>query len=114
MMLIHNNDRTIAMDGSSRAPSLAHPSGIYEGDRTIGYRATTVPSTPATLAYVHERYGKLSWNQILEPAIHYAQNGYHLSDLQAKLLLREFENFEKIESRSGIHYFMKNGQPLSK
>ena len=36
MMLIHDSGRNFAVDGSSRAPSLAHPSGIYEGDSTIG------------------------------------------------------------------------------
>ena len=49
MMLISHEDQVIAVDGSSRAPSLAHVSAVYKRDRSTGYRATTVPSTPATL-----------------------------------------------------------------
>ena len=49
MMLIHDGKKTIAIDGSSRAPSLAHVKALYKADRSAGYRATTVPSTLATL-----------------------------------------------------------------
>ena len=111
MMLIHHNGRNIAVDGSSRAPSLAHPSGIYEGDRSIGYRAATVPSTPATLAYMLDRYGELTWQQVLEPAIELAEKGYAISALQSRLLEREKNNFEKVHSLSGARYFLKAGIP---
>ena len=111
MMLIHHDGRTFAVDGSSRAPSLAHPSGIYEGDRSIGYRATTVPSTPATLAYVHDRYGQLSWKQILEPAIQYAVDGYEITALQSRLQKREKDKFLKVPSLSGVRYFLSDGGP---
>ncbi|MFC1569651.1 gamma-glutamyltransferase family protein [bacterium] len=109
MMLIHDSVRTIAIDGSSRAPSLAHSSGIYEEDRSLGYRATTVPSTPATLSYIQKRYGKLTWEQILEPSIHHAENGYSISELQSRLQKREKENFEKVPSQSGSRYFLNEG-----
>ncbi len=55
MMLIHIGKKTISIDGSSRAPSLAHVSAIYEEDKGLGYRATTVPSTLAVLGYVHKK-----------------------------------------------------------
>ncbi len=35
--------KTVAIDGSSRAPSLAHVSAVYEEDRRVGYRATLCP-----------------------------------------------------------------------
>jgi gamma-glutamyltranspeptidase/glutathione hydrolase len=111
MMLIAHEDGVMAIDGSSRAPSLAHTSAIYRRDRALGYRAATVPSTPATLAYVHKRYGKLAWPQVLEPAIHWAEAGYRISALQERLLDRERENFEKADSRSGVRYFFKDGRP---
>ncbi len=52
--------KTVAIDGSSRAPSLAHVSAVYEEDRRVGYRATTVPSTLAVLGYLQRRYGRLT------------------------------------------------------
>ncbi|MFA9409503.1 MAG: gamma-glutamyltransferase, partial [Candidatus Dadabacteria bacterium] len=113
MLLIYQGDCVIAIDGSSRAPSLAHPNAIYKGDREIGYRATTVPSTLATLGYVHKCYGKLKWNRVLEPAIKLAEEGYPISKLQVYLQQRELENFKKIPSESGVKYFLKDGKPYS-
>jgi gamma-glutamyltranspeptidase/glutathione hydrolase len=111
MMLIHIGGKVIAVDGSSRAPSLSHVSSIYRDDRSVGYRASTVPGTPATLWYVHTRYGTLPWRQICEPAVSIAREGYEITDLQHRLQKRERKNFRKVESRSGMHYFLNDGKP---
>jgi gamma-glutamyltranspeptidase/glutathione hydrolase len=111
MMLIGSGKEIIAIDGSSRAPSLAHASSVYENDKSSGYRATTVPSTPATLAYVHRKFGKLKWTEILKPVIDLAENGYEITELQAKLQIREWEKMKKVPSQSGIEYFFNNGKP---
>ncbi len=111
MMLINYGKKVIAVDGSSRAPSLAHVNAIYKEDRNWGYRASTVPSTPATLYYVQQRYGSMPWERIVKPAIHIAKEGYRITDLQNRLQERELKNFNKVESKSGSKYFLKNGQP---
>ena len=111
MMLLHNGKKTIAIDGSSRVPSLANVSAMYKNDRGVGYRATTVPSTPATLFYVQKRYGKISWQQVMEPAIQIAQSGYTITNLQSKLQEREVKNFAKVESGSGAKYFLNDDKP---
>ncbi len=111
MILISYKGRSRAIDGSSRAPSLAHVSAITEEDRAIGYRAATVPSTPATLAFAHKRYGKLRWQEVLEPAINLAEEGYPITRMQNQWQNREKPNFEKVHSGSGARYFLKNNQP---
>ncbi len=111
MLLISTNNKVLAIDGSSRAPSLAHVSAIYKGDRACGYRATTVPSTPATLWYVNKRYGNLPWKTIVRPAIRIAEDGYKITPLQHKLQKREMENFDKVPSQSGKKYFYNSGRP---
>ncbi len=111
MMLLYTGKKIIAIDGSSRAPSLAHVKAIYKTDRSAGYRATTVPSTLATLGYVHKVYGKLPWHRICEPAIRIATDGYKITDLQHRLLVRETDKFDSVESKSGKRYFFKNGLP---
>ena len=113
MMLFNTGDRIVAIDGSSRAPSLAHVKALYKLDRSLGYRATTVPSTPATLWYVQNRYGQLDWKQVIEPPIHFAEHGYPITELQSNLQLRELENFVKIESKSGMKYFLDEGKPFN-
>lgn len=111
MLLIGTNKKVLAIDGSSRAPSLAHVSAIYKDDRRCGYRAATVPSTPATLWYVNHCYGNLPWKTIMKPAIQIAEDGYAITPLQHKLQKRELENFDKVPSRSGKRYFFDSGRP---
>ncbi|MFP4548687.1 MAG: gamma-glutamyltransferase family protein [Fidelibacterota bacterium] len=113
MLLIGNEDQIIAIDGSSRAPSLAHASSIYKDDRSLGYRATTVPSTPATLWYTHNNYGRLKWEAILEPVIELAENGFPTTALQSRLQNRELKKFLRVPSQSGLRYFLKDGKPYN-
>lgn len=109
--LIHINGQTIAIDGSSRAPSLAH-SSVFEKHtrRFIGNKATTVPSTVATIGYLNEHYGVLDWQTIIKPAIRIAKKGYRITPLQNKSQADNLEKFFKVKSRSGAKYFLKDGQ----
>jgi gamma-glutamyltranspeptidase/glutathione hydrolase len=111
MILLGDGKKIISIDGSSRAPSLAHASAIYKDDRSIGYRATTVPSTLATMWYTHKTYGKLDWKKIIDPIIGLAEGGYPISALQEKLQIREADNFNRVDSGSGKKYFFNEGRP---
>ncbi|SFL31840.1 gamma-glutamyltranspeptidase / glutathione hydrolase [Nitrosomonas aestuarii] len=107
--MLHFQGKTVAIDGSSRVPSLAHLDQISDNKELIkGYRATTVPSTPAVLGYLHFRYGSLDWSEILEPAIQIASGGYAITPLQHQLQQRELKKFLGAPGRSGAHYFLKD------
>ena len=45
MMLVYTGKTVIAIDGSSRAPSLAHVNSIYKDDRSVGYRSQYASNT---------------------------------------------------------------------
>ena len=110
MAILHINGKTIALDGSSRSPSLAH-SSIYKKKRhrKVGYKSTTVPSTLALLGFIHERYGRLEWQKIVSPSIRIAKKGYKITQLQRDLQIRELDSFLSIKSKSGANYFLKDG-----
>lgn len=109
--ILHVKDKTIAIDGSSHVPSLAHISKFESGgERSKGYRATTVPTTVAVIGYLNFTYGKLDWKDIIQPAIRIASEGYRITELQHSLQKREKDNFLKIRSKSGAKYFLKNGK----
>src|SRR5262249_61032343 len=78
--------RTIAVDGESRAPEAVSRQTVSRTQQRVGHRASTVPTTPATLAYIQRRYGMLSLSRVLEPAIRLAEDGYPLTPLQARQL----------------------------
>lgn len=108
--VLHMDGRTVTIDGSSRAPSLAVKESFGYGERRNGYRATTVPSTVATYAWLSRTYGKLPWSEVVAPAARVAREGYRISELQSRLQARELGRFQKVSTRSGADYFLKDGQ----
>jgi len=111
MMLVHHraSGTTVAVDGSSRAPHRAviDTFANLSADRRRGHLATTVPSSPATYAHVLERYGRLSWATVIEPAIVLAEEGYEISLLQHRLARRERKH---LQTRSAGPLFLQDGR----
>ncbi len=109
MMLIHHAEsgRDIALDGSSRAPNRVNPGMLAKRKRRLGHTATTVPSTPAVLAYALDRYGSMSPREVLQPAIEYAEQGYPVSQLQHDLTLRELKRMQR---GTAAPLFLRNGR----
>jgi len=108
MMLVHivEPKRTFALDGSSRAPNRATPDTLSKTERRRGYKATTVPSTPAVLQYALESYGSLKLERVLEPAIRLAEEGVEVSLLQYLLTRRELKH---LRDRSAARFFLRDG-----
>src|SRR6266508_1968766 len=72
------------IDGHSHAPRLASELTITREQQQRGYRSCTIPSTPATLHYLHRKFGRLGWREVLAPAISIAEQGFPVTALQRK------------------------------
>jgi gamma-glutamyltranspeptidase/glutathione hydrolase len=48
-------------------------------EQRIGYKASAIPGTVAGLALAHQKFGKLKWAEVLEPARLLAKNGFPAS-----------------------------------
>lgn len=107
--LIHIKNRTFALDGSSRVPSLAHARLVTDAERGVGYKAATVPSTPAAFGWLHRAHGRLPWADVLAPSVRIARDGCRITARGHALQARELEHFLAVPSRSGARYFLKNG-----
>jgi gamma-glutamyltranspeptidase / glutathione hydrolase len=75
---------------------------------TVGYKASGVPGTVAGLVYAQSHFGKLTLQQDMAPAIHFATDGYVLSaeeaqNLHSKMLTR-FPASTHIFQRDGDFY----------
>lgn len=117
MLIRFRDGKTTAIDYREMAPAAANRD-VYldengklikgEGSSTVGYRAAGVPGTVAGLEMAFKKYGSknISWEQLIEPARRYAQNGYVLSNRLANLM-QNTKNLAKYEDSKKI--FLNNG-----
>jgi gamma-glutamyltranspeptidase/glutathione hydrolase len=109
MAMFYNAEtsKTIAFDGSSRAPHRVPPGELRKKELLRGHKATTVPSTPAVLAYLLKTYGTMSLSDVLKPVINLAEKGYKVTELKHALMQRELKH---LKAGTASKFFLKNGR----
>ena len=71
------SDRSnLAFNGSGEAPHSATANEFPNGIDLHGFRAATVPGLVSTWFAIHEEFGLLPIQELLVPAIEYAENGF--------------------------------------
>ena len=65
----------------------------YEGIPYYGALSVSVPGAVAGWIALHDKFGNLTMDQILSPAIHYAENGFPLTELIAYYMQRSVQRF---------------------
>ncbi|SNS83868.1 gamma-glutamyltransferase 1 Threonine peptidase. MEROPS family T03 [Noviherbaspirillum humi] len=82
-MTIVNEGTPYFLDYRERAPKAATSTMYLDANGNvipnlslIGNKAVGVPGTVAGMWEAHKRFGRLTWSQVLAPAIGYAQNGF--------------------------------------
>ena len=91
-MLIHPNDgeRPVVVDYREIAPAAATVDMFAKG---IGsqYRLVGIPGTVRGLKLAHEQFGRLPWNDLVEPAVVLARDGFQISAELARSLNQVIE-----------------------
>lgn len=91
----------------------AHGNVIHHAS-TVGYRAIAVPGSVAGLVYAQKKWGKLSLERVMAPAIKLAREGFALSYEDARSFrdpdyhLAEFAESKRIFQRGGqrdVNYY---------
>jgi gamma-glutamyltranspeptidase/glutathione hydrolase len=82
---------------------------VIEGASQIGYKSIGVPGSVAGMVYAEQKYGKLTLQQVMAPAIRLARDGYALSwdgarDFQRDRYLGKFPESRRIFQRDGNYY----------
>lgn len=112
-MLIHDAEtgEDVAIDFREMAPLTAtrdmylDESGEVDSQRArFSHLAPGVPGTVAGLWHAHRKYGRLTWAQVLEPAIRQARDGIPVSNDMAEILLRNQERYCSNEATCGYFY----------
>lgn len=83
--------------------------GSPVADKSLyGHLAVGVPGSVAGMAEAHQKYGKLKWKELVEPAIALAKNGFKISGRTAKELNHFRDRF--IEYNTGTTALVKDGE----
>ena len=115
-MLIHdaNSGENVAIDYREMAPQGAtrdmylDENGDVDSNRArFSHLAAGVPGTVAGFYYAHQKFGRLSWQRLLQPAIRQARDGIIVSYDFATLLKRRQSSLCRDEAACG--YFYKQG-----
>lgn len=92
--------KTATLDYREKAPGKANRDMYLDKDGNaitdkslFGSLAAGVPGTVDGMFEAHKKFGKLSWKEVLEPAIRLAEKGFRLTDKQVKELNENREYF---------------------
>jgi gamma-glutamyltranspeptidase / glutathione hydrolase len=82
---------------------------VIEDASLIGYKAIGVPGSVAGMVFAEKKYGKLTLQQVIAPAIKLARDGYPLSwedarDMKDDQYLGRFPESRRIFQRDGNYY----------
>lgn len=92
--LLHTADGRIeSLDYREQAPALANSEMYLDSNKQViprlsthGSKAAGIPGTVAGMYALHQKYGRMSWDSLLLPAITYARVGWPLTEKEANLL----------------------------
>ncbi len=108
------NGQVDALDFREKAPALATRDMYLDSvDQVInnlslrGHLAAGVPGSVAGMVEAHRKYGQLPWEELIQPAIELAENGFLLTAREARLLnsnLADFTEFNSVLPENVINH----------
>jgi len=120
MMLIWNKKSAGAtvIDFREQAPQGTDPAIFYQDSITFniytkyGYRSICVPGMVAGVSKALEQFGTKTLDEVLQPAIDLATNGFMVNESLAKLVTEHYSRLETNRTTSSL--FFPDWLPLSK
>ena len=120
LLLRNANGETHFIDFREKAPAAATENMYLDAQgnvlpesnkdsSVVGYRSVGVPGSVAGLVYAEKKYGKLSLEKVIAPAIKLARDGFPLAyedtqDLKRDEYLAQFPESKRIFQRDGNYY----------
>jgi gamma-glutamyltranspeptidase/glutathione hydrolase len=106
-----------SLDGREAAPAAATPERFLGPDgepmefmeAVVGGRSVGVPGTLRLMEVAHERWGRMPWAQLFEPAIRLAEEGFAISPRLAGLVAQD--EFLAQDPRARATFFQADGTP---
>jgi len=118
-MLVYDakTKRTTSFDGREMAPASATPTMFLDangqprnkGEAIPGGLSVGIPGVVKMLWLAHQKYGKLPWAKLFEPAIKLSEDGFPVGPKLARTLARGGSNMPDIKAR----FYHADGTPLA-
>jgi len=113
------NGTLTTFDGRETAPDAARgelfldengePLAFF--DAVVGGRSVGTPGVVRLMEEAHERYGKLDWNTLFQPAITLAENGFEVSPRLHALIAADKGKLD-MEEAARAYFYDADGEPL--
>lgn len=117
LVYLAKTQQTIAIDYREMAPAAAHRDMFLDDQGNVdnrkarfSYHSSGVPGTVAGLAHALEKYGTMSWKEVVTPAIKLAEQGILVSYDLAENLKRRQKRLTANPATAAIFY-KENGVP---
>ena len=83
--IVNEGDTLVGLNASGKSPAGWTPDRFADRERmpSMGWDTVTVPGAVSGWAALHGRFGKLPFERVMAPAVHYARNGYPVSPIIA-------------------------------
>lgn len=98
--LVWNGEKLHGLNASGPAPMLADAGKVkdmgYEAVPDYGMIPMTVPGAVASWAELSEKFGRLPFEDLFEPAVKYAREGFPVSPITAYMWQTCFEQFKEL------------------
>ncbi|RRB02068.1 gamma-glutamyltransferase [Larkinella rosea] len=112
MVYREKTGQAYTLDYREKGPEKAHKDMYLDSAKNVipqlsltGHLASGVPGSVDGMVEAHRRFGKLSWAQVLQPAIDLAEKGVALTEREALGLNRTKKSFLRVNPDK--RYFMK-------
>ncbi len=120
MVIRMASGESFALDYRETAPSAAgrdmylDKKGNVTKDSLNGPKAAGIPGSVAGMAAAHKKLGKLSWREVVEPAIKLAKDGFALDEVGAKDLVEATKKMRDLGFEATAKVYAKpDGSPLA-
>lgn len=115
----HGEERGLVYDGRETAPAGVTPDLFMEGGEVLGFvdawqsgKAVGVPGVVAMYKVAHDAHGRLAWEDLFQPAIDLASEGFVVSPRLNSLLSRVARVSLLDDHPASAAYFYPDGEPL--
>ena len=89
--------RPVAFDFRETAPAAATRNMFVESSARTAHRRVGIPGTVRGLAFAHDRFGHLSWRDVVGPAVGLARDGFQLDRETAASLNKVLDRASETE-----------------